>query len=318
MASPGKPSPGKSVPALSDEQVERLARRHHMVDPTRYLYGSLHHPNEAEINAQNPRRTARLLEGVAIATRMRSKCYAYGVEHIPDQGVFITAATHVTQMDVFVPMETLFHLGRRPRFMAKAELTRWPWVGGALKCVGMQPVVRRGGKSMAEAVEQQSVDILVSGRPLTIFPEGTLTRDPQKWPMSLKPGLAYIALEASAKVGYQIPIFPAVTWGGASINNAWPWPRKNIVEGIGGAVDYGDLLEDAANWDGEPGRAAVDELSERVRRAMETIMAEIRGENPPQEGMWDYKTESRVPRPVIRTDGQDMDDQTRRFDHPLV
>lgn len=318
MSSPGKPSPGKSVPVLSDEQVSRLARRHHMVDPTRYLYGPLHHPNEKEIREQNPVRTARLLEGVAIATRMRSHCYAYGVEHIPDTGVFITAATHVTQMDVFVPMETLFHLGRRPRFMAKAELSKWPWVGNALACVGMQPVVRRGGKSMAEEVEEQSIQILTSGRPLTIFPEGTVTRDPQKWPMSLKPGMAYIALGASERLGYQVPIFPAVTWGGASINNWWPWPRKNIVEGIGNAVDYSDLLEDADSWDGEPPRASVDELSERVRRAMERIMSEIRGENPPQEGMWDYKTESRVPRPAIREDPQEDDDETKHFDVPIL
>ena len=319
MVSPGKPSPGRSVPALSDEQVRRLSRRHALVDPTHYLYGRLHQPNTKEIEAQNPKRTERLLAGVAAVTRMRSHCYAFGVEHIPQNGVFITAATHVTQMDVFVPMMTLFHLGRRPRFMAKAELAKWPWIGSALRCVGMQPVERRGGK--AKEIEEQSIKILTSGRPLNIFPEGTVSRDPKKWPMSLKPGIAYIALEASQRLGYPVPIFPAVTWGGASINNFWPWPRKNIMLGIGKALDYSDLLVDAASWKGEPSKEAVAELTERIRRAMELIMAEIRGENPPQEGMWDYRTMSRVPRPALSAE-YEMDterlDETNQFDEPLV
>lgn len=315
MVSPGKPSPGRSVPPLSNAQVARLAARHRLVDPTHYMYGRLHHPNRKEIDAQNPQTTDRLLAGVSIATRLRSKTRAYGVEHIPERGVFICAASHVTQLDVFVPMETLFHLGRRPRFMAKAEMLHWPFVGWALQTVGMQPVERRSGK--ARNIEKTSVQILVSGRPLTIFPEGTVTRDPKKWPMSLKPGLAIIALLASRQLGFQVPIFPAVTWGGASINNWWPWPRKNIVLGIGGAVDYSDLLADWHTWenDGTPKKAAVAELSERVRRSMETIMSEIRGEQPPITGMWDYRLEKRVPRPRLHLPPQQYDnDDTREID----
>ncbi len=314
MVSPGKPSPGRSVPPLSNEQVDRLAARYRLVDPTHYMYGRLHHPNREEIDEQNPQATERLLGGVSVVTRMRSKTRAFGMEHIPERGVFICAATHVTQMDVFVPMQTLFHLGRRPQFMAKAELAHWPFVGWALKTVGMQPVER--GSGHARDIEAESVRILVSGRPLTIFPEGTVTRDPKKWPMSLKPGLAVIALTASRQLGFQVPIFPAVTWGGASINNWWPWPRKNIVLGIGGAVDYSDLLADPTTFDddGTPTKAAVAELSERVRRQMETIMATIRGEEPPVAGMWDYRTEKRVPRPALHLPPQQYDaDDTREI-----
>lgn len=314
MVSPGKPSPGRSVPPLRTEQVEKLGARHRLVDPTHYMYGRLHHPNQQEIDAQNPQKTERLLAAASWVTRMRSITRAYGVEHIPERGVFICAASHVTQMDVFVPMQTLFHLGRRPRFMAKAEMLKWPFVGKALQTVGMQPVERRSGK--AKSIEEESVTILCSGRPLTIFPEGTVTRDPKKWPMSLKPGLAIIALKASRRLGYQVPIFPAVTWGGASINNWWPWPRKNIVIGIGSAVDYSDLLADSATWqgDGEPGKAAVAELSERVRRQMEAIMSEIRGEEPPVAGMWDYRTARRVPRPQLHLPPTQYDpDDTREI-----
>ncbi|MCI1935221.1 MAG: 1-acyl-sn-glycerol-3-phosphate acyltransferase [Bifidobacteriaceae bacterium] len=298
MVSPGKPSPGKSVPALSDEQVARLGRSHRMLDPTRYLFGEFHQPNEVEINEQDPKVTKRLLDAASFVVRTRAKVKAWGMEKIPGEGIYICAATHVTQFDVLIPMMTMFHLGRRPRFMAKEELSKWPFIGWALRHVGMQSVPRRRGQ--ARAIEEESIKILLGGRPLTIWPEGTLSRDPQKWPMSLKRGMAEIALIASKKVGYQIPLFPAVTWGAASINHFWPWPRKNVVLAFDDAVDYSDLLVDADEWeDGQPPVEAIAELTERVRARMEARMAEIRGEKPPVEGMWDYRSMKRVPRPQL-------------------
>ncbi|MCI1901229.1 MAG: 1-acyl-sn-glycerol-3-phosphate acyltransferase [Bifidobacteriaceae bacterium] len=299
MVSPGKPSPGKSVPALSNERVSQLRREHNLVDPTQYLTGELHRPNMEEINEQDPAQTKRLLDAATLMIRSRAKVHAWGVEHIPSNGVYICAATHVTQFDVFIPMMTMFHLGRRPRFMAKEELSHWPFVGWALKHVGMQSVPRR--KGMARAIEEESIKILTQGRPLTIWPEGTVSRDPQKWPMSLKRGMAEIALIASRNLGYAIPIFPSVTWGAASINHFWPWPRKNVVLAFDDAVNYSDLLVDSDSWkEGQPPDDAVAELTERVRRRMESVMADIRGEEPPAAGMWDYRTMSRVPRPEIR------------------
>ena len=91
----------------------------------------------------------------------------------------------------------------------------------------MQPVQRHSGK--AKQIEETSIDILTSGRPLTVWPEGTVTRDPKKWVMSIKEGVGYIALESSRRLGHQVPLYPAVTWGAASINHWWPWPRKNVV-----------------------------------------------------------------------------------------
>lgn len=297
MVSPGKPSPRNSVPDLSDERVALLGSKHDLVDSTRYLTGELHKPNEEEINEQDPAQTRRLLDAASLMIRTRAKVHAWGMEHIPEKGVYICAATHVTQFDVFIPMMTMFHLGRRPRFMAKEELSKWPFVGWALRHVGMQPVPRR--KGMAQAIEDESIKILTNGRPLTIWPEGTVTRDPKKWTMSLKKGMAEIALIASKKLGYPIPLFPTVTWGAANINHFWPWPRKNVVLAFDDALDYSDLLVGAEDWD-EPPQKAVAELTARVRARMDAVMAEIRGEEPPVEGMWDYRSMKRVPRPVLR------------------
>ena len=287
MASKGKPSPRSAVKPLSDEQVARLDAKHHLVDPTRYYPTGPRTPNTVEINAQNPKATERLLEGVSKVLRNRSKVRAWGLEHVPETGTFITAASHVTMYDVFVPMMSLFHMGRRPRYMAKAEMAKWPLIGKWFQLVGMQPVPRRSGQ--AKAIEEESIKIITSGRPLTIWPEGTVTRDPHKWVMSLKPGIGYIALESSRRLGRQVPIFCAVTWGAASINQWWPWPRKNVVMCYDGQLDYADLLADMDSWGEDPPADKVSELTMRVFRRMNEVMEEIRGESMPAEGYWDYR-----------------------------
>ena len=287
MASKGKPSPPSAVKPLSDEQVARLDAKHHLVDPTRYYPTGPRTPNTAEINAQNPKAAERLLEGVSKVLRNRSKVRAWGLERVPETGTFITAASHVTMYDVFVPMMSLFHMGRRPRYMAKAEMAKWPLIGRWFQLVGMQPVPRRSGQ--AKAIEEESIKIITSGRPLTIWPEGTVTRDPKKWVMSLKPGIGYIALESSRRLGRQVPIFCAVTWGAASINQWWPWPRRNVVMCYDEQLDYADLLADMDSWGEEPPADKVSELTMRVFRRMNEVMEEIRGERMPAEGYWDYR-----------------------------
>ncbi|KAB7789909.1 1-acyl-sn-glycerol-3-phosphate acyltransferase [Bifidobacterium leontopitheci] len=292
MASKGKPSPRSAVKPLSNAQVARLAKAHKLVDPMRDLpTGPNRTINTAEINAQHPKGTARLLKGVDVVFHASCRTYAWGLDNIPETGPFITAATHVTMFDVFVPMASLFHMGRRPRYMAKAEMAHWPLIGKWFQLVGMQPVQRRSGK--AKAIEETSVEILTSGRPLTIWPEGTVTRDPKKWPMSMKNGVGVIALEASRRLGHQVPLFCAVTWGAASINHWWPWPRKNVVMCYDTQLDYGDLLIDQDSWGEQPPTALADELTRRVRVRMTQIMTEIRGEQAPA-GYWDYRTMSRV------------------------
>jgi len=292
MASKGKPSPRSAVKPLSNAQVSRLAKAHTLVDPMHDLpTGPDRTINEAEIAAQSPKGTSRLLKGVDVVFRASCRTYAWGLDNIPETGPFITAATHVTMFDVFVPMASLFHMGRRPRYMAKAEMAHWPLIGKWFQIVGMQPVQRRSGK--ARAIEETSVEILTSGRPLTVWPEGTVTRDPKKWPMSMKNGVGVIALEASRRLGYQVPLFCAVTWGAASINHWWPWPRKNVVMCYDAQLDYADLLVDSESWGDEPPVELADELTRRVRVRMTQVMAEIRGERAPS-GYWDYRTMRRV------------------------
>ena len=129
MASKGKPSPRSAVSPLSDEQVKRLAARHTLVDSHSITRPAPARPISRKSNAQNPKATKRLLGGVSIVFRASCKTKAWGLEQVPETGPFITAASHVTMFDVFVPMMSLFHMAAAPRYMAKAEMAKWPLIG---------------------------------------------------------------------------------------------------------------------------------------------------------------------------------------------
>ena len=304
MVSKGKPSPRRAVKPLSDAQVRKLAAEYALVDPTRPFPIGRMEPNQREIDELNPKITHRLVEGAAKVLRASCKVRAWGLENVPVEGAYITCATHVTQFDVFVPMVAMFQMGRRPRYMAKAEMGKWPVIGKWFRAVGMQPVPRRSGK--AREIEEASVQILTSNHALTIWPEGTVTRDPKKWPMSMKNGAGFIALEASRRVGHQIPLFCAVTWGAASINHWWPWPRKNVVMCYDTQLDYSDLLANMDSWGDDPPTELANELVRRVRVRMKEVMANIRGTAAP-DTFYDYRIEKEVPEVPPFSDPHEID-----------
>ena len=84
-----------------------------------------------------------------------------------------------------------------------------------------------------------------------------------------------------------------MTWGAASINHLWPWPRKNVVMCYDARLDYSDLLEHQESWGEWPNAEDADELTRRIRVRMTRIMEEIRGEKAP-DGYWDFRTMKRV------------------------
>ena len=90
-----------------------------------------------------------------------------GAERIPESGPCILAANHESLIDPFV----LGLATRRPiRYMAKAELFRYPGLRAVMKGFGTFPVDRR-------ARDEEAIDtadrLLAEGQVLGIFPQGT-------------------------------------------------------------------------------------------------------------------------------------------------
>ncbi|MDP3499957.1 MAG: 1-acyl-sn-glycerol-3-phosphate acyltransferase [Myxococcales bacterium] len=155
----------------------------------------------------------------------------------------------------------LFVLVDRPvTFLAKAPLFRLPVLGWILKGLDALPVFRKqdggGDTSKNDSTLTASVDALVRGRAITLFPEGKSHSEPQL--ADLKTGCARIALDAVAK-GAKVRIVPI------GITYAEKNRFKSLVH-----VEVGATLEVTSF---SKGQGAAD--AEAVRRLTNAIAASL-------------------------------------------
>lgn len=199
------------------------------------------------------------------------------VERIPTSGPFIMAANHITDFDPLVTAYTLWHHGRVPHYLAKASLFTVPVVGWAFRVTGQVAVERatRGHRGTIAQGER----LIEEGLALVIYPEGTLTRDPDLWPMRGKTGAVRIALETG------VPLIPAAHWGAQKILPRWGrrislFPRKTVDIVIGEPLDL-------SRWQGRQLDAAtLAEATLFVMQAITALLEQLRGEKAPAE-RWD-------------------------------
>lgn len=128
-----------------------------------------------------------------------------GMENIPSDGGIIVAANHASLLDPLTAAHFLYNANRPPRILAKASLWRVPFVGWVLRRTQMIPVLR--GSAEASQSLEIAKERLDAGFCIAVFPEGTLTRDPEGWPMQARTGVARLALAS------QRPVIPLAQWG---------------------------------------------------------------------------------------------------------
>ena len=197
-----------------------------------------------------------------------------GHEHIPDQGGFILCVNHISYVDVFGFAHFAFDSGREPYLLGKESVFRIPVGGRILAKAGMIPVYRESGQA-ADAF-RAAVQAVHEGKCIAIYPEGTLTRDPDMWPMAGKTGAARVALET------RCPVIPVAQWGAQEILGRYEkkvrlFPRKTMRLRAGPPVALDDLYD-------QPLSAPV--LREATARIMAAITAELevlRGEKAPED-----------------------------------
>ncbi|GGR23532.1 1-acyl-sn-glycerol-3-phosphate acyltransferase [Agromyces mediolanus] len=198
-------------------------------------------------------------------------------ERMPQSGAFVLAPNHYSEIDPVVMGAASWKLGRAPRFLAKASLFKVPVVGWALRASGQIPVERSGsrGHDALRAAEE----LVEKGRMVIVYPEGSLTRDPELWPMRGKTGAVRIALERG------IPLVPAAHWGTQALMPRYGkklslFPRKTIDVAIGEPVDL-------TPYRGRPlDQATMVAATADLMDAIAELLAELRGEPAPAE-RWD-------------------------------
>lgn len=194
-----------------------------------------------------------------------------GLEHVPKRGGFVLAPNHVSEFDPLVMSYVVWRAGRVPRFLAKASLFRVPGLGWLLRRTGQIPVERGGGGGDALLA---AADLLGRGHGVIVYPEGTLTRDPDMWPMRGKTGAVRLALE------HGVPVVPVAHWGVQAILPRWGKklrlrPRKHVAIRVGPPLDLaGVAAQDSA---------AVAAATERLMDAVTGLLQGIRGGTPPAE-----------------------------------
>lgn len=200
-----------------------------------------------------------------------------GGEHLPRKGAFVLSPNHYSEIDPLIVAVAVYRMGRLPRFMGKESLFRVPVLGWILRSTGMIPVARGGSAASARQTLEQAAQLVEHGRGVVVYPEGSLTRDPEMWPMRGKSGAVRLALAG------EIPLIPVAQWGTHQIMgryskkiSLWP-PRKKVEVLFGEPLDLSDLAGRAGE------QAALNEGTERLMAAIAALLGELRGEEPPAE-----------------------------------
>lgn len=201
-----------------------------------------------------------------------SKLHIRGHEHVPERGAFVLSPNHYSEIDPVVMAVAIWKAGRVPRFMAKASLFRIPIVGPLLRAAGQIPVERAGRSSHGEPLEAART-LVRDELGVIIYPEGSLTRDPDLWPMRGKTGAVRMALEAG------VPLIPAAHWGTQHLMPRYgkglhPFPRKHIEILFGPPVDLSEFA-------GRTDQGAMNAATDKVMAAIAGLLGELRGEEPP-------------------------------------
>ena len=128
-----------------------------------------------------------------------------GTENLPATGGVVVVPNHISHSDPLVVAHYLYDNGRLPRFLAKASLFHIVFVRRVLRGARQIPVYRESRE--AGDAYREAVDAVLRGECVVVYAEGTLTRDPDLWPMAGKTGAARIALETGC------PVLPMAAWG---------------------------------------------------------------------------------------------------------
>lgn len=195
-----------------------------------------------------------------------------GAEKLPKSGPVIVVSNHLSYLDVLVLSDFLFTNGRAPRYLGKSGVFRVPIIGKIILAAGQIPVERETDDAK-KAVDHAKI-LLEKGHLLGVYPEGTLTRDENLWPMIAKTGCARLALATDT------PVIPIAQWGSQKIlprytNRIHLFPRKTIEIRVGDPVNL-------APWKGKhEDPQALVEATAAIMQALTVMIEDMRGEKRP-------------------------------------
>ncbi|HEX9258646.1 MAG TPA: lysophospholipid acyltransferase family protein [Acidimicrobiales bacterium] len=201
------------------------------------------------------------------------------VEELP-AGALIVISNHTSYADGLLLALACRRMGRSLRLLATSGVFRAPVIGTLARRLGFISVER--GSERASTAVDRAAEALAAGEAVGIFPEGRLTRHPERWPERAKTGTVRLALRTGA------PIVPVAMEGAHRVVGrsrivstivANVFRRPVVRVKVGEPIDVCGLAGLPAGSDASPEQ--VRELADAVMTRLVALVAEMRGEAPP-------------------------------------
>jgi 1-acyl-sn-glycerol-3-phosphate acyltransferase len=195
-------------------------------------------------------------------------------EKIPAKGGCVLVLNHVSHLDPLTTAHVVYDHGRLPRYLAKDGLFRSKALGRFLRDAGQIPVTRASRE--ATGAYDAAVAAVDNGECVIVYPEGSITKDPDAWPMRGKTGAARIALATGA------PVIPVGQWGAQKILPPYAkrphlFPRSHVRVLVGDPVELDDLRAQPIT------ATTIREATDRIMQAITELVEKLRGETAPAE-----------------------------------
>lgn len=209
-------------------------------------------------------------------------------DKVPGSGGILIVANHVSNIDPLMLGDYVAYAGRWPTFLVKAEMFAHPWANRLFRGLGQIPVHRGSVKAVDSLWEADRA--LREGKAVIIYPEGTITYDPDHWPMSGHTGAARLAMAVGC------PVIPIAQWGPnqllpARVGARWirTRPRKRVRIAAGDPIDFSDLIGTGDD------RTAARVGTDRIMATLTAMVAGLRTEALPEK-VFDQRKRIMVPR----------------------
>jgi 1-acyl-sn-glycerol-3-phosphate acyltransferase len=192
---------------------------------------------------------------------------------LPAQGSFILSPNHFSEIDPIVMGVVVWKLRRTPRFLAKASLFRVPVLGWIMNFTGQIPVEREAPGQVGAPLKA-ATQLVKQGQGVIVYPEGTLTKDSNLWPMKGKVGAVRMALESG------IPLYPAAHWGTQNLMGRYAkkirfFPRTTIDVVVGEPLDLSRFQGKQVT------KELLEEATEVLMHKITALVGSLRHETPP-------------------------------------
>lgn len=139
-----------------------------------------------------------------------------GLENLPADGGYVLAANHNSHLDPFLLARFMLDVDIVPRYLAKEGLFTHRLTGPILRGADQIPVARYTNDAGDSLTPTE--DAVRAGKVVAIYPEGTITRDPDAWPMSGRTGAVRVALATG------VPLIPVCQSGAQNV--LWPYSKR--------------------------------------------------------------------------------------------